>query len=124
MFVRHLPAAEPTRSLPLGDTWKDGHVRDKHVKDAAQDVAEDVTQDAAEDVLGAADDGSPSVSGGRIIITPVSCSQLPQAAPYSLILLRLAYPPRAGGDRHWMALAASGSLCGGTPVSAVAGPAD
>jgi len=58
LFVRHLPAAEPTRSLPLGDTWKDGHVRDKHVKDAAQDVAEDVTQDAAEDVFGAAEDVS------------------------------------------------------------------
>ena len=42
---------------------KDEHVRDEHVKDAAQDVAEDVTQDAAEDVLGAAEDGSSSVSG-------------------------------------------------------------
>ena len=35
------------------------------MKDAAQDVAEDVTQDVVEDVLGAAEDGSPSVSGGR-----------------------------------------------------------
>jgi len=39
-------------------------VRDKHVKDAAQDVAEDVTQDLAEDVLGAAEDGLSSVRDG------------------------------------------------------------
>jgi len=39
-------------------------VRDEHVKDAAQDVAEDVTQNVAEDVLGAAEDGLSSVSGG------------------------------------------------------------
>ena len=44
-----------------------------HVKDAAQDEAEDMTQDAAEDVLGSAEDGSSSVSGGKIIITPVAC---------------------------------------------------
>jgi len=43
---------------------KDKHVRDGHVKDAAQDVAEDVTQDVAEGVLGAAEDGLSSVSGG------------------------------------------------------------
>jgi len=47
------------------------------VKDAAQDVAEDVLQDLAEGVLGAAEDGSSSVSGGGIIITPVACAQLP-----------------------------------------------
>jgi len=52
-------------------------VRDGHVKDAAQDVAEDVTQDAAEDVLGAAEDGSSFVSGGKIITTPVACPKLP-----------------------------------------------
>ena len=52
---------------------KDKHVRDEHVKD----VAEDVTQDMAEDVLGAAEDGSSSVSGGKITITPVTCPQLP-----------------------------------------------
>ena len=40
-------------------------MRDEHLKDAAQDVAEDVTQEVAEDVLGAAEDGSLSVSGGR-----------------------------------------------------------
>ena len=57
--------------LPLG------HVRDEHVKDAAQDVAGDVTQGVAEDVLGAAEDGSPSASGGKIIITPVAYPQLP-----------------------------------------------
>ena len=34
------------------------------MKDVAQDVAEDVTQDVAEDVLGAAEDGLSSVSGG------------------------------------------------------------
>ena len=51
---------------------KDGHVRDGHVKNAAQDVAEDVTRDVAEDVLGAAEGGSSSVSGGKIIITPVA----------------------------------------------------
>ena len=50
---------------------------DEHMKDAAQDVAEDVTQDVAEDVLGAAEDGSSSVSGGRIIITPVAYPKLP-----------------------------------------------
>ena len=37
---------------------KDEHAKDKHVKDAAQDVAETVMQDVAEDVLGAAEDGS------------------------------------------------------------------
>ena len=42
---------------------KYGHVRDGHVKDAAQDVGGDVTQDVAEDVLGAAENGSSSVSG-------------------------------------------------------------
>jgi len=47
------------------------------VKDAAQDVAENVTQDVAEDVLGAAQDGSSSVSGGSISITAVACPQLP-----------------------------------------------
>ena len=52
-------------------------MRDGHVKDAAQDVAEDVTQGVAEDVLGAAEDGSSSVSGGKITITPVACPQLP-----------------------------------------------
>jgi len=43
---------------------KDEHLRDEHVKDAAQDLAKDVTQDAVEDVLGAAEDGLSSVSGG------------------------------------------------------------
>jgi len=52
-------------------------VRDEHVKDAAKDVTEDVTQDFADDVLGAAEDGLSSVSGGRIIITPVAYPQLP-----------------------------------------------
>ena len=52
-------------------------MRDGHVKDAAQDVAEDVTQDVAEDVLGSAEDGSSSVSGGKIIITPEAYPQLP-----------------------------------------------
>ena len=39
-------------------------MRDEHVKDAAQNMAEDVTQDVAEGVLGAAEDGLSSVSGG------------------------------------------------------------
>jgi len=52
---------------------KDEHVRYGHVKDAAQDEAEDVTQDLAEDALGAAEDGSSSVSGGKIIIILVVC---------------------------------------------------
>ena len=57
---------------------KNEHMRDEHVIDAAQDVVEDVTQDVAEDVLGAAEDGSSSVSGGKIIIiTPVAYPQLP-----------------------------------------------
>ena len=43
---------------------KDEHLRDEHVKDAAQDEAEGVTQDVAEDVLGAAEDGLSSVSDG------------------------------------------------------------
>ena len=55
----------------------DEHVRDEHVKDAAQDVAEDESQDMAEDVLGTAEVGSSIVSGGKIIIKPVACSQLP-----------------------------------------------
>ena len=37
---------------------------DEHLKNAAQDAAKDVTQDVAEDVLGAAEDGLSSVSGG------------------------------------------------------------
>ena len=36
---------------------KNEHVRDGHVKDAAQDVGGGVTQDVAEDVLGAAKEG-------------------------------------------------------------------
>ena len=52
-------------------------MRDEHVKDAAQDVAEDVMQDVAENVLGAAENGSSSVSGGKIIITPVACPTAP-----------------------------------------------
>jgi len=56
-------------------------VRDEHVKDAAQDVAEDVMEDVAEDVLGGAEDGLSSVSGGKIIITPVACPQLPPPPP-------------------------------------------
>ena len=47
------------------------------MKDAAEDVAEDVTQDVAEDVLGAAEDGSSSVSSGNITTTAVACPQLP-----------------------------------------------
>ena len=61
---------------------KDEHVRDGHVKDAAQGVAENVTRDGAEDVLGAAEDGSSSVSGGKVIITPVA---YPQHAPQVFI---------------------------------------
>ena len=45
---------------------KDEHVRDGHVKDAAQDVAEDVTQEVAEDVLGAAEGGLSYVSDGEL----------------------------------------------------------
>ena len=37
-------------------------MRDEHLKDAVQDVAEDVTLDVAEDVLGAAEDESVKVS--------------------------------------------------------------
>jgi len=40
-------------------------------------VAEDLTQDAAEDVLGAAEDGSSSVSGGKAITTPAACPNCP-----------------------------------------------
>jgi len=47
------------------------------VKDAAQDVAEDVTEDVAEEVLGAAKDGSSSVSGGNTAIKAAACPQLP-----------------------------------------------
>ena len=47
------------------------------MKDAAQDAAKDVTQDVAKGVLGATEDGSSSVSGGKIITTPVACPQLP-----------------------------------------------
>ena len=47
------------------------------MKDAVEDVAEDVTRDVAEDVLGAEEDGPSSVSGGKIIITPVAYPQLP-----------------------------------------------
>jgi len=37
------------------------HVRDEPVKDAAQDVTQDVTQDVVEDMSGAAEDGSVKV---------------------------------------------------------------
>ena len=47
------------------------------MKDAAQDVAEDVTKDVADDVLGAAEYGPSSVSGGNITIAAVACPQLP-----------------------------------------------
>ena len=47
------------------------------MKDAAQDVAEDVTEDVAEEVLGAAKDGSSSVSGGNTAIKAAACPQLP-----------------------------------------------
>ena len=43
---------------------KNEHVRDGHVKDAAQDAGGDVTQDVAEGVLGASEGGLSSVSGG------------------------------------------------------------
>ena len=52
-------------------------MKGEHVKDAAQDVAEDVTQDVLEGVLGTAENGSSSVSGGKTITIPVACSQLP-----------------------------------------------
>ena len=64
---------------------KDEHERDGHVKDAAQDVAEDVTQDVAEGVLGAAEDGLSSVRGGKIIITPAACPQLPPTSTPSKV---------------------------------------
>jgi len=48
---------------------KDEYVRDEHVKDAAQDEAEGM--------LGAAEEGSSSVSGVKIIITPAAYPQLP-----------------------------------------------
>ena len=48
-------------------------MRDGHLKDAAQDVAEDVTQDAAEGVQGAAEDGPLSASGGKVVTMPVAC---------------------------------------------------
>ena len=41
-------------------------MKGEHVKDAALDVSEDVTQNVAGDMLGAAEDGSSSVSGGKI----------------------------------------------------------
>ena len=36
-----------------------------------------MAQDVAEDVLGAAEDGPSSVSGGKIITKPLACPQLP-----------------------------------------------
>ena len=41
------------------------------------EARKDAAKDVAEDVLGAAEDGSPSVSGGKIITTPVAYPQLP-----------------------------------------------
>ena len=43
-------------------------MRDKHMKDAAQDLAEDVTQDVAEDLLGAAKDGSAKVFIVKVLV--------------------------------------------------------
>ena len=45
-------------------------------------MAVDVTQDVVGEVLGAAEDGSSSVSGGKVIITPVA---YPQHAPQVFI---------------------------------------
>jgi len=64
-------------------------VRDGHVKDAAQDVAKDVTQDAAKDVLGAAEDGPPSFSGGKIIITPAVSSSTVSSSSRQALFERL-----------------------------------
>ena len=65
---------------------KDEHVRDEHVKDAAQD--------ATEDVPGALEDGSSSVSGGKIIITPVA-SAPPPHAPQGFFINRPQMRPSA-----------------------------
>ena len=47
---------------------KDGHVKNEHMKDVAQDVAEDKTQDVAEHVFGVAKDGSVKVLIFSIVI--------------------------------------------------------
>ena len=78
LFVVICQRRNPRNACPW--VTREGRAREgrAHVKDAAQDVAEDMTQDAAEDVLGAAEDGSSSVSGGKIITTPVAYPQVPQ----------------------------------------------
>ena len=68
---------------------------DKHVKDAAQDVAEEVTQDVAEDVLGAAEDG-----GMKAVIAARAIFQRRNPRPTHAFR-----PPRCpwatrGGDRE------------------------
>jgi len=76
------------------------------VKGAAQDVAEDVTQDMAEDVLGAAEGGSSSVSGGNITTTAVACPKLPPSPrPQGFCSLNVRIPcwcgrPSGSGGRH------------------------
>ena len=59
--VQTLNTRLPPPALALRWHVKDERVKDKHMKDAAQGVAEDVTQDVAEEVLGAAEDGSVKV---------------------------------------------------------------
>ena len=76
------------------------------MKGAAQDVAEDVTQDMAEDVLGAAEGGSSSVSGGNITTTAVACPKLPPSPrPQGFCSLNVRIPcwcgrPSGSGGRH------------------------
>ena len=67
---RHLPAVGPTPNTrvppPTLALW--WHVKDGHVKDAAQDVAENVTKDVAEDVSGAAEAKDGNV---KVLILPI-----------------------------------------------------
>ena len=76
------------------------------MKGAAQDVAEDVTQDMAEDVLGAAEGGSSSVSGGNITTTAVACPKLPPSPrPQGFCSLNVRIPcwcgrPSGSGGRR------------------------
>ena len=74
-------------------------MRDKPVKDAAQDVTVDVTQDVAEDVSGAAEDGSAKA----FIVARVIFHRPP----------RFPWATRQGRARQGRGAGRCGGRCGG-----------
>ena len=86
---------------------RDEHVKDEHVKDAAQDVTQDVTQDVAGDVSGAAEDGSV-----KVFIVARVIFHRPQRFPWAT---------RKGRARQGRGAGRCGGLCGGRALGRGAG---